>query len=274
MFGFPEILMTPKERAWHKKREEDARKREIKRRRLMGFSKWDPSKTTFSTELNLKASSYKVDSLFKVKPTPHMSVKKTAERKTQRIISPCGKWLYREIQTKKYDKLDLYASGKIGNVMFDGPVLIPAIHQICSDDATWGYAPWMSLAPMEIISLRPGTRRAKGTVVVTGLGMGHQLVEVCKRKKVEKVILVEIDQGIVDWIFPKLDLNGKDVQVIIGDANVEVPKLTADIALLDHFKSYGGNRWDRDRLARESPNIKAWWAWGAGDMPDRNRGLW
>ncbi len=273
MFGLPEMLMTPEQIAWHKKREEDARKSRIKRRRLFGFSKWDPAKTTFSTELNLKAKTYKVPSLFEVKPTPHMAVNKTAKYKTQHVISPCRKWLYREIQTKKYDELDLYASGKIGSVMFDGPVLIPAIHQRHPDN-TWEYAPWMSLAPMEIISLRPGTQRAKGTVVITGLGMGYQLVEICKRKKVEKVILVEIDQGIVDWIFPLLDLNGKDVQVIIGDADVEVPKLTADIAILDHFKSYGGNRYDRDRLADKSPNIKAWWAWGAGDMPDRGRGLW
>ena len=75
---------------------------------------------------------------------------------------------------------------------------------------------------------------------------------------------------------PRLDLNGRDVEVLVGDACDIVPTLTADVALIDIFTSYGGNRgsWERGvhqrrrRAQREGIELQRgkigdMWFWGA-----------
>ncbi len=264
MFGLP-MPETPYER----KRREAYEQERLRARLGEGFRDWDPARTTFYPELNLRASTYNPPSLFEVEPTPTSRVNQTAMHPEQFVTSPCGQWLYREIVLAAGHKLATFSGRDRGDVMFDGDVLLPAIHGKAHRKSalTWETDPWMSLSPMEIMSLRTGTRRAKGVVVLTGLGMGHQLVEVCKRRKVTRVILVEIDQGIVDWILPRLDLHGKEVEVIVGDAEEVVPTLTADVALLDHFSGWGCNNIDRDEIARNTRrhpdgDIGFFWAWG------------
>lgn len=216
--------------------------------------KWSP-------ELNLQASTYHVRSLFDVPPLNSNDVR--TARNGELAVSPNESWCYCE---KVFPRGHLLATAKgsnSGSVLFDGDVLIPSLHQRGKDG--WIKVPWMSLTPMEIMTLRPGTRRAKGRVIVAGLGLGHQLIEVSLRKKVTHLTLVEKERELVDWLLPRLDpFLGRTIdELVIGDAYVELPKMEADAALVDIFQSYGGNSWERDRLARKCPGINFMWAWGA-----------
>lgn len=61
---------------------------------------------------------------------------------------------------------------------------------------------WMSLDPNEINTMRPSIEKAKGITVAFGLGLGYFPIMCAKKKEVNKVIVVEKDQNIID-IFKK-----------------------------------------------------------------------
>jgi len=139
---------------------------------------------------------------------------------------------------------------------------------------------------------RPGIRFAKGHTIVAGLGMGWALVEIMRKKTVKHVTLVEKSQSLVDWILPRVMDTAKlrygekwpTLDVVVGDAYEVVPDMTADVAVVDIFDSYGSNDFiddvmtkTRSRLPRElrwkhelnvCPNIKRVWSWGKSDVKD------
>ena len=168
----------------------------------------------------------------------------------QYIDSPNKHWRYTLNILPAGRPLNIYYGSKIGTVMFDGPVSIPTLYEGNSDNKFYRETPWMSLTPMEIITLRGGIRRAKGRVVVAGLGLGYQLTEIIRKKTVKEVVLIERDQSLVDWILPTIQRNfpSKPLQVIIGDVYKELPKLTADVAVVDVFKAYGNNDYEINDL--------------------------
>ncbi len=131
----------------------------------------------------------------------------------------------------------------------------------------------MSLTPMEMITLRPGIKLAKGEVVIGGLGLGYQLVEVSKRKQVKKITLVEIDQGIVDNILPRLlpMLDHPVDEGIVGSVYDVMPTLKADVALIDVFKTYGNNEYKQYRLRETCKNIGNIWCWGTAKVGRESR---
>ena len=157
---------------------------------------------------------------------------------------------------------------RTGSVIFDSDVRIPAIYQCKPDEpGVWNETPWMSLTPAEILTLREGTRLAKGRVVIGGLGLGHQLIEVSKRLQVKEIVLVELSQELVDFYLPRVrPLVKKRLTVLVGDAFEVIPTLTADVALLDMFPAYGGNEPATRELARRSPKIKKVWGWGTATL--------
>ncbi len=182
-------------------------------------------------------------------------------------LSPVGpgsvQWAYKRRTLPRMKPLALFQGKRRGaSVYFDGPVTVPVLSRA---DQRWA-EPWMSLTPMEVITLRPGTKRAKGHTVIAGLGLGHQLLDVVQRPKVERVTVVERDGILLAWLLPKVMplvmAHGKPVDVILGDAFQEIPKLTADVALIDIFPGYGDIEYEMGRLRRSSPNIGAWWGWG------------
>ncbi len=255
-FGIPDFLLRPEER----KRIKEYERREAERRASLAIP-WDPN-MKWQKELNLQAKTYEVPLLFDCKPTKHANPRYITDPE-EIVISKSGEWLYCNKRLKAGLNLPIYQAKAKGSVMFDGPVTVPAIH---NKDYTgrWNENPYMSLTPGEILSLRTGTRLAKGKVVIGGLGLGYQLVEVSKRKQVDKILVVEKSKDLVDFIYKKIKprLGMTEVELIVGDAYEVLPKLTADVALIDIFDAYYDKSWDREKFERSCPNIKRIWCWG------------
>jgi len=224
--------------------------------------KWDP-KMRFSQAIRIKAETYKQPSLFEVEPStePDLNCIPHNQRHKKLAVSPGGNWCYRERTLPPNTVLRTVSGNRRGVVSFDDEVVIPMIHSFMNKRDMWRDEPWMSFTPNEFFTLRPGTKLARGHTIVAGLGMGHQLEQVCKKRNVDEVTLVEKDQDIVDWILPRLDLNGRAVNVIVGDAYEVLPKLEATVALIDIYPSYGSNGWEMDRALRGS-KIGYIWHWG------------
>ncbi len=218
-------------------------------------------------ELNLRADSWDP-------PTPFPGVVPSdrpvhALERGMFVDSPAGTFRYCVRLHPRGRPLLTWWRGQAGTVIFDGDVAIPALFQRRSepDGPPWQPAPWMSLTPAELLSLRPGTRLARGHTVVAGLGLGHQLVEVARRVQVRRVTLVERSRELVEWLMPRLRPRlRRPVRVEVGDAFQVMPRLRADVALVDIYPEYGGNARATARLAQTSPGIRRVWGWGDEDM--------
>lgn len=176
--------------------------------------------------------------------------------------SPDGKWCYAHTLLPRGTTLEIYNGRQRGTVMFDEDVEIPSLYE-----RPRTRTPWMSLTPMEYLSLRGGTRRAKGHVIVAGFGLGHQFIEVMNRKQVTHVTIVEKSEELVDWLLPQVLKHtrkpGPRITVTIGDAMEVLPRLTADVALVDIFEGYGHNDIEQTKLRRTCKSIEYVWCWGA-----------
>jgi hypothetical protein len=242
----------------------DRKKREVERRIPLAVP-WDPE-MKWDPELNIQAKTYKVFSLFKVphsnSPDPHFV------KPENLILSPDKNFCYYEVRIPRGTMLLTMNGRNKGDVLFDGPVTIPKIHDRERwSGGGWNCEPWMSQTPMEVMTLRVGTKRAKGNVIVAGLGLGHQLIEVSKRKQVKKLTLVEQSQELVDWLLPRITPHLQcGIEVVVGDAYRVMPKMRADVALVDIFRSYGSNSWERDKLRDSCRGIDFIWAWGSSDV--------
>ena len=80
---------------------------------------------------------------------------------------------------------------------------------------------WMSLNPNEIMTMDKHIKKAKGNVLVLGLGMGYFAFMVANKKEVNNVIVVEKDQNIIDLfmehIYPSF-LNKDKIRIVKEDA--------------------------------------------------------
>jgi spermidine synthase len=99
-------------------------------------------------------------------------------------------------------------------------------------------------------------RLARGVTWIAGLGLGCIVRMVAEKKNVSRIVLVERCSTLVEWILPRLNIQ-KPIDIIIGDARDIVPTSTGDVALIDIFESWGGNRFP------SCPGFKKVWVWGA-----------
>ena len=233
-----------------------AEERERARERRLAICKpWDG---TWAEELNVVASSYPIpiDLFPAVPPDVHAS-------------SPSGRFRYTKRTLPRGTKLDVSRGSKRGAVLFDGPVAIPVLEEAPKWGVEWNV--WMSLAPMEVLTLACGTRFAKGHTVVGGLGLGWQLREVSRRRQVKRITLIEREKELIDWLYPRIAplLGPAPVEVVCGTVEKVLPKLEADVALIDTFDSYGNNGEDLNRLRRSAPSIRGWWGWGTAAIGER-----
>lgn len=236
--------------------------------RLLHCEPWS-SAMPWKHELDIRADTYHVLELFPGIVASDAPVESLAPGAF--VDSPTRRFRYCVRLHRRGQALLTWWGSQVGTVVFDGDVIIPALYQARDPDAPgtghWNELPWMSLTPAELMTLRPGTRMAKGKVVIAGLGLGHQLIEVSKRLQVKRIVLVEIDRELVDWILPVIRPHvRKPLEVVIGDAYEEIPKLQADVALIDIFPGYGDGFRRVAELRAASPRIKQFWGWGTSEM--------
>ena len=80
---------------------------------------------------------------------------------------------------------------------------------------------WMSIIPNEINTMNPCIAKAKGNVLVLGLGLGYYPFMISEKEEVKEITIVEIDSKIID-IFKKnllpLFPYKEKIRIIQGDA--------------------------------------------------------
>ncbi|KIG18758.1 hypothetical protein DB30_07773 [Enhygromyxa salina] len=238
------------------------------RRRLDSCVPWN-RKLVWAPELNIQAHTYPTVNLFaEVAPTTR-GVEDL--REGEYVDSDGGQFRYAVRLHRRGAPLETWWGRKTGTVVFDGDIEIPILFERQGPGLPFRKFPWMSLTPAEMLTLRPGTKLAKGRVVIAGLGLAHQLIEVGKRRAVTEITVVERSRELVELIMPRamavLAKQGcEQVRVTGGDAFKLLPTLQADVALVDVFPAYGDNRVAMADLRKRCKGIARMWDWGASDL--------
>jgi len=212
---------------------------------------WDEERTRFKPHLLLKAESFRFRPLFKTVPSTIWY---------SGLVSPTGCYLYANRILPAGQRLKLSLSPRQeGTVEFDGDVVIPTLFDLGKQPPE----PWMSLTPQEMITQRPGIRRASGTVMVGGLGLGWFLRKVHDREEVERVILVEKCNELLDWYGYEFCRSlPKVTDVICGDVYDQIGRFGAKTKhLLDIWKGYAECLLD-ERFRWHKRRYKHVWGWG------------
>jgi hypothetical protein len=176
------------------------------------------------------------------------------------ILSPRRSYLYTNRIFSAGQRLRLALSPRQeATVEFDGEAVIPTLFDLTGEKPT----PWMSITPHEMITQRPGIQRAAETVMVGGLGLGWFLGKVHDREEVERVILVEKCQELLDWYGNDLCHQLlKVTDVICGDVYDHIGRFgTKTKHLLDIWKLYGECLRD-ERFRWHKRRYKHVWGWG------------
>jgi hypothetical protein len=235
------------------------------------FEKWDDEKTLLKLNLYLDAASYNQTPLFDLPPVGPDNFSEHF------LVSPDHSFAYQNRILLKGFPLVLH-SIKNGMVVFNNDVVLPTLIDLTTDSmfgdsfsdstelvqrAKMG-AVWMSLTPSEILTQRPGVIKAQGTVLIGGLGLGWLLKKVCEKDSVERVIVVERSQELLDWYgYDLCKRYDKVSDVICDDVFNQIGKHGDDtIYLLDIWLLYSD--------AKRDPGLKAIgrdlknqiWAWG------------
>ena len=157
--------------------------------------------------------------------------------------------------------LDIAQGRRRGTVSFDGPVHIPILMD--SDKV------WMSLTPMEVFSQRSGLRKAKGRVLIAGLGMGWLTSRVLSKKSVKSVTQVEMIPEVMSFFGGPLS-DSKKLELVEGDIwsllDNELDIQDYDTILFDIWPRYGDAHFDRkfQKLKRSHEKV---WGWGDFGAP-------
>lgn len=158
-------------------------------------------------------------------------------------------------------ELKLRGDRWIGYAAFNAAIVVPILE-------VHGRA-MMGITPFECISQWTGISRAKGHVVMAGLGLGWSLMKIHARKQVRQITVIEKDPEILKRVRKLLGLNDtipKPIDWICGDMWDIAPKLEADLLFADVWPSYSDVSYERERLVKTCPNIKSVWCWGIGGI--------
>jgi hypothetical protein len=247
MFGlFGPFGWDPKYAAVMRERQEQA----VRDRLAKGGVPWSLD-IKWEHHLTLQAKTWVSWNLFDVEPTNHHDPNKEPAPEGKFEYSPSGEFMYCHKRLKRGQMIGTISGSRTGDVLFDADVLIPGLHQKSRSQDVWREQPWMSITPMELMTQRPGLRFSKGHTIVAGLGLGWFLMQCRAKKSVKKVTLVERSQELVDWLltsgrieraagFPE-GTKLAPLEVIVGDAYEVIPKMKADVAVIDIYEGYGGN---------------------------------
>jgi hypothetical protein len=146
------------------------------------------------------------------------------------------RWMFGH-STMNRTGLAVYKGRTERTARFDAEIGIPVL-------ADKSLAPWMSLTPNEVFTLRGQIRRAKGHVAMAGLGMGWAARKVLERKQVRTLTVFEKDQDVIDFFGKSLTDDFGARVVIHRDDAYQVNWMQYDVALWDIWKGIGDAAWD------------------------------
>lgn len=265
--GFPSWLMS---REWHD--QQRRWEKENRERAIRNALPWDQVKPpTKPYTFGVKADTYLIENplldLFpEVERAPGII---STDFNASKALSPSGAFVYRRNLLPRGEALSVpigIGRDHHAEVVFDAEIEVPCLYERCNWSCH-GWSVWMSMTPMEVWTQRTGISFSKGTVVVGGLGMGWLLAQVCKRKQVKNVIVIEKSQELLDWYGTKLCAGFPKVsEVICGDVYDHLPALHEKCKntrfVLDIWKSYGEARDDRKLYLARKAGMDIW-AWGS-----------
>lgn len=153
-------------------------------------------------------------------------------------------------------RLQTCYGGKQGEVVFTDAVIIP---MITGEDRKV----WMSLTPMEVISQRPGIKKARGQVLIGGLGMGWFARRVLERKQVKQVVVADTNLYILDYFGKPLMEEFGDKLLLLHQDVYKVDTFGYDSILLDIWSNHSDAQYDK-KLAELMAYHANVWAWGKG----------
>ena len=238
----------------------------------------------WAKELNIKASTYTPYDLFPEVPTcPYSNGPGDSPEDTKYFASsPDGKWRYLKMMTSPGMLFPTWYGKETGTLLFDGNAAIPTLARL-NDAGKWFV--FMNVTPAEGLSLRPGTQLAKGHTIVGGLGLGYHLIDIARKKGVKKVTVVEKSGTLINWLRPRIEKiieekrertlssllfpsqRAVKIEWIEGDVFEVLPKLKADVAVVDIAPTYASVDADLHRLENTCPLIDKIWCWGINSAP-------
>jgi hypothetical protein len=128
---------------------------------------------------------------------------------------------------------------------------------------------WMSLTPMEFLTIRKGIQSAQGAVMIGGLGLGWLLGRVCAKDSVERVRVVDLSRELIDWFRPAIEraypaVLSKNVEWVADDAWNHLDCYGENTCnLIDIWRDYGDAREDPNLLRiRRGRAPRHLWCWG------------
>lgn len=166
---------------------------------------WNEFRTKFASQIYLDAKTWNPVSLFPGIPSLHGAEGQLMSSEGRKALrwSPDRRFMYCEHVLALGTPLALYNSRRQhGELFFDAPVLLPTLAEKKPNDPEPDT--WMSYTPNEVLTQRGGVRIATGRVVVGGLGLGWLLNAICSKPSVTEVVIVEREQVLHDWLWPKI----------------------------------------------------------------------
>ena len=157
--------------------------------------------------------------------------------------------------------LQVFQGYRRGSVCFTGPVPIPVLVQKKDVKSVW-----MSLTPMEVISMRKGISYSRGTTVVGGMGMGYLARRCLERKQVKKLIVYDLKPEILKYFGqPLKEEFGDRLELKVG--SIYSPEAVADAkvadrVLVDIWQEDGAWSWDRSFKPFSAEFADKLWWWG------------
>lgn len=146
---------------------------------------------------------------------------------------------------------------KVGSCAFTDDVYIPLLME--NTGSEWDV--WMALTPSEIISQRLGIMKARGTVLVGGMGMGWFARRVLEKPEVTHVTVCDIDEGVLEYFGRYLVEGFKDKVTLVHGDIYDQDAFAFDSYLSDIWP-YINDMPDDEKfqeISEEHPNA---WGWG------------
>jgi spermidine synthase len=122
----------------------------------------------------------------------------------------------------------------------------------------------MSLTPMEVMSQRAGLRKARGNVIMGGLGLGWLALRVLERKQVKHLTVVDNDREVIRVFGEPLKKKfGDKLLLLHGDFYETALDDSAkyDTVLADIWNEYGEASYNR-RFKEVKAKYERVWGWG------------